>query len=473
MKSYGSLTGPLILILVGTVFLIHSLSPSFQVGDLLAAYWPYILIAWGALQFLEVCFRFATERTLPVNGISGGAWLLVIFICLAGLTASEVRKPNTWWRMAGFERGMQALGEEHEFSIDPIHLPIAHKAPHLVLESFRGSAKINGVAEGGIIVSGHKTIRAFDEGAASQTNTQTPVELLIKDNDVIVRCHQDRAQPRTTISTDLEISLPKGASLEVTGNGGDFDISGLAGSVDLSSENAGVRLQNVGGSVKIDTRRSDEIRCTGVGGTVDLRGHGTDVELTEINGQVTVNGSYTGSLSFRNLVKPVKVSNLRTEFDVQGAPGEIRLERGSLSMRDVVGPTRLTARATDVTLENFTNGLELNVDKGDVELRPGRLPLGRMSVRTQSGNIELALPQAAAFAVTARTEHGDISNEFGDGLKEAAQGRGARLEGSVGSSGPDINLATQRGKITVRKTSSAETVATVVDINKPVIALLR
>jgi DUF4097 and DUF4098 domain-containing protein YvlB len=458
MRSRGSLTGPLILILVGAVFLIHSLSPNFQIGDLLALYWPYLLIAWGALQLLEVCFRFAADRPLPVNGVSGGGWLLVLFICLVGFMASEARRTNSWWRMAGFERGMQALGEEHEFSIDPIRLPIAHKAPHLVLESFRGSAKISGVDEGGIIVSGHKAIRAFDEGEASQTNAQTPVELLIKGNDVIVRCHQDRARSRTTISTDLEITLPKGASLEATGNGGDFDVSGLGGDVDLSSENAGVRLQTVGGSVKIETRRSDLIRCTDVNGALDLRGHGTDVELAKINGQVTVNGSYTGSLSLRDLAKPVKVTNLRTEFDVQGAPGEIRLERGSLSMRNVIGPTRLNTRATDVTLEDFTNSLELNVDKGDVELRAGHLPLGRMSVRTQSGNIDLALPQSAGFALTASTQHGDIANEFGDALKESAQGRGARLEGTVGS-GPDINLTTQRGKITVRKTSGAEVVA--------------
>jgi DUF4097 and DUF4098 domain-containing protein YvlB len=298
------------------------------------------------------------------------------------------------------------------------------------------------------------------------------VELLVQGNTVIVRCNQDRAHSHASVSTNLEILVPKGASVEATGNRGDFDISGLAGDVDVSSENAGVRLQNVGGNVKVDTRRSDLIRCTDITGSVDLRGHGTDVELTKINGQVTVNGSYGGSISLRNLAKPIKLANMRTEFDVQQVPGEIRLERGSISMQNVVGPTRLTARATDVTLENFTNGLELTVDRGDVELRPGHVPIGKMSVRTQSGNIELALPKSAAFAMTASTEHGDISNEFGDALKEASQGRGARLEGSVGS-GPGVNLTTQRGKITVRKTSGAEPVATVADVDKPVVASLR
>ena len=47
MRARGSITGPLILILIGVFFLIHALSPNFQIGELLAAYWPYILIAWA------------------------------------------------------------------------------------------------------------------------------------------------------------------------------------------------------------------------------------------------------------------------------------------------------------------------------------------------------------------------------------------------------------------------------------------
>ncbi len=471
MRARGSLSGPLILILIGTVFLLHALSPNFQIGEFVAAYWPYLLIAWGGLQFLEVCFRFTMNRPLPVNGVSGGAWTLVVLICLGGLVTSQVQRPNTWWRLAGFDKGIQAFGDEHEFSFDPLQRPVG-KSPHLVIESFRGDAKIVGTDGGQITVSGHKAIRAFDENEASRTNTQTPVELLVQGDTVVVRCNQERARSRTSISTDLEILIPRSASLEATGIKGDFDVSALTGDVDLSSENAGVRLQNVGGSVKIDTRRSDLIRCTDVGGAVDLRGHGADVELTKIAGQVTLSGSYTGSLSLRTLAKPIKMSNMRTELDAQQVPGEIRLERGSISLQNVIGPTRLTTRAMDVSLENFTNGLELDVDKGDIELRPGHVPLGKMSVRTRSGNIEVALPQAAAFAMAAKTDHGDISNEFGDALKEIAEGRGARLEGTVGS-GPEVNLQTQRGKITVRKTSASEPVATVADRDKPVAAGLR
>ena len=113
---------------------------------------------------------------------------------------------------------------------------------------------------------------------------------------------------------------------------------------------------------------------------------------------------------------------------------------------------KLTTHATDVNVDGFSDGLELTVDKGDIDLKPARMPLGKMVVHTRSGNIELALPQSATFALTASTDHGEIENEFGEALKQRTQGRGARLEGAIGA-GPDLNLTTDRGSITVRKSS--------------------
>ena len=107
-------------------------------------------------------------------------------------------------------------------------------------------------------------------------------------------------------------------------------------------------------------------------------------------------------------------------------------------------------------MEGFTNALDLTADKGDIELRPGHVPLGKMTVHTRAGNIEMDVPQSASFAMQANTESGDISNEFGGGLQSHTDGHGARLEGTVGS-GPEVNLVTPRGSITLRKTSGAET----------------
>jgi DUF4097 and DUF4098 domain-containing protein YvlB len=143
---------------------------------------------------------------------------------------------------------------------------------------------------------------------------------------------------------------------------------------------------------------------------------------------------------------------MRTQLDARQVPGYFRLERGSVDAKNLIGPLKLTAHSTDITLDGFTEALDLDVDRGDVELRPEHSAMGRIAVHTHSGDIDLAVPSAAHFALSANTENGDIDNQFGDGLKESSEGRGAKLEGSVGS-GPDVNLVTQHGSITVKKSS--------------------
>ncbi len=454
MRTRGSITGPLVIIGLGVLFLLHAISPDFPIAEWIGQYWPYILIVWGVVALIEVAVRTFAGRPIPVNGVSGGAWFVVVLICLAGLTIFEVRGPNGWWQHTDWSRGLEnAFGEEHEYSVNVTQKAVG-SAPRIIIENFRGDAKIMGADGNMLTVGGHKTIRATKEGAADRSDAETPVDVVVEGTNVVIRCNQNRAEHRTFVTTNLDLSVPKGASLEVNGTSGDVDVSGLSGNVALRSGSASMRLRDIGGNVDVDTHHSDLIRCTNVQGTVDLRGHGSDVELNKVDGQVNVNGDYTGTVSLRGLSKPARVQNSRTDLQVAQVPGEVRLDRGSLSIQDALGPVRVTAHSTDVSLEGVTDALEISVDRGDVDLKPGRLPLGKITVHAGSGNIDLAVPQAATFALTATTDRGEVENDYGDGLKEQTSGRGARLEGSVGA-GPSVDLVTGRGSITVRKATEA------------------
>jgi DUF4097 and DUF4098 domain-containing protein YvlB len=169
---------------------------------------------------------------------------------------------------------------------------------------------------------------------------------------------------------------------------------------------------------------------------------------------VTVAGRYLGTLSLRQLTQPVQVSNFHTALNAEKVNGEIRLASGNLSADELTGPVKVTAHATDVRLNGFTGMLDVTVDSGDIELTPQHLPLGGMTVRTRSGDIDLTLPAGANFELSAVTARGEVQNEFGDGLQEHSQGRGTRLEGSVGT-GPQLNLTTGSGNITIRKAGLA------------------
>ena len=74
MRRRHSVIAPMILILIGGVFLIRNFFPEVRVGDLIASYWPYILIVWGAIRLGEIVVWTMEKKPLPRNGDRGGQW---------------------------------------------------------------------------------------------------------------------------------------------------------------------------------------------------------------------------------------------------------------------------------------------------------------------------------------------------------------------------------------------------------------
>ena len=174
-----------------------------------------------------------------------------------------------------------------------------------------------------------------------------------------------------------------------------------------------------------------------------------------MNGQVTVSGGYRGTLDFKNLAKPLQFEGSRnTEVHVQAVPGRISMDLSQFSAKDIVGPVRLITNSRDVKVEQFTTSLDLQTERGDIELTPGRLPLPSIDARSTSGRIDLVLPAKATFALDATTQSGDAVNDFGPPIQKEVSGRTATLKGKVGD-GPSIRLTADQGWISVRKEGSA------------------
>lgn len=444
-----SVVGPLILIGIGTIFLLRNMWPDVPMFDLFARYWPFLLILWGVVRLVEVLFWAVSSRPLPVSGVSGGEWTLVVLLCILGATVFWGMNYASHWPTGRITmKGLEVFGEPFEFPVSA-QKPVGRN-PRIVLELGRGNAKIVGTDTDTIKITGRKTIRAFQQSDAEKGDKETPLEVLPMGDQVIIRTNQDRLDGSRRASSDLEIAAPKGASFEGRGRYGDFDISDLAGAVEINSDNAGVRVQNLAGSLKADLRRSDVVRAVNVKGAVEIKGRGQDIELDNVEGPVTVNGSYSGELSFRNLGKPLRFESSQTELRVERTAGFVRIALGNITGENVQGPIRLSTRSRDVQFRDFSNSLEVTVERGDVELRPAKQQAGKIDVRTKNGDINLALPGGARFELTATTRRGEVTNDYGAPLKAESEGRGATLRGSAGA-GPAITLNTDRGSVTVRR----------------------
>jgi len=242
----SSVVAPLLLIAIGGLFLAHNLYPDLPLLDYLARFWPFLLIIWGGLRLAEVLIWAATDKAVPARGISPGEWVLVIFLCIFGASVHAVRGFNTWWPRNVTIGGLDMFGESYEY-------PVAgekqtSKTPHIVIESFRGNARITGSDADAVKVTGHRSIRSLDQNGADAANQSAPFEVAGDSNEVTIRNNQDRLSGgRVRMTADMEISVPKGATIEAHGRYGDFDVTDVNGNVEIISDNAGVRLQNLGG----------------------------------------------------------------------------------------------------------------------------------------------------------------------------------------------------------------------------------
>jgi len=450
----SSYVAPLLLIAVGVLFLAHNLYPDLPLLDYTARYWPLVLIAWGGLRIVEILIWAAKSQPLPARGVSGGEWVLIVFLSLFGMSLHAMHGVTTWWTDITPFGGIEMLGERFDYPVSGEHT--ASAAPHVVIEDFRGDARISGTDAGIVTVSGHKTIRSLDQARADRANDATPLEIAGDASNVIVRLHQESARGPQRVSATLEIGVPKGASVEVHGRGGDLAVNDITGSVSIASSNAGVQLKKIGGGARLDLRRSDLIHMEDVQGAVEIAGRGSDIELAGIGGAVTVSGAYNGTIELHRLSKTLRFTGPQTELSMEGVPGDVRMTLGDFTATGIAGPTRLSSRSRDVQIADFTGPLDVTVERGDLTLSAGKLPLSRIQARSRSGDIRLALPAAAQFSLDASTGNGEIMNDFGGPLKIEKSGRRGTLRGSVGS-GPSVELATDRGQITLETSGGLKT----------------
>jgi hypothetical protein len=444
---HRSVTGPLLLLAIGGLFLWRNLHPETPVFDLLAQYWPFLLIGWGLVRLVEVAFW----RDTRYGGFTGGEIVLVVLICLAG--------SGVW---ALHQNGIQFDTTRLIWGGTQYDYPVSASAPagnatRIVFENPRGNIKVNGAEVKEITITGQKTVRAYSRNDADRTNGNTPVEIVPQGDRLLIRTNQARASDNQQISDDLEVTVPRTASVEARGTSGDYEISDIAGDLELASGRGDVRLARVGGNVRLEIDRSDLIRAVDMkGAKLEVQGsRGSDVELENVAGQVTINGPFNGTLDFKNLAKPLQFEGARnTELSVAAVPGRISMDLGEFNGTNLVGPIRLVGSSRDIRIEQFTQSLELENARGDVELHPGRLPLPSIEARTGSGRIELVLPEKAAFQLDATAERGEGLNDFGPEIRQESDGRSATLKGKVGN-GPLLHIVSSRGSISVRKEGTA------------------
>lgn len=199
-------------------------------------------------------------------------------------------------------------------------------------------------------------------------NPSQRVEVLVSDKPRNVPGEAVAGDCRAT--SDLEINVPKGATIQIKLRSGDIDVSKVAE----------VRIENMSGDISLSevTRAVEAITFSG------------DLSLVNASGRVRLR-TISGDIDATN-IRTVEASD---DFKASSTSGDINLEE--------VAQARLNASTTS----------------GMITLTGQLARRGTYDLNSFSGDVVLNIPQDSAFSINARSPQGGITTDFA--IKSASE----------------------------------------------------
>jgi DUF4097 and DUF4098 domain-containing protein YvlB len=437
---------------LGAIFLIHRLDPSFAIGHIVRFYWPLLFVLWGVAKLID---HFAAERMgqecAPL--LSGGeaALLILLAIVLMGFGIHDwVHERAPWLHV-----DIPAFRDNYSQSRDvaPQEIP---PGSHVTIETARGSITVHGAGGNEIRVSANESASGDDEQAADERMRQVTVIVEKSGSGYIVHPeHQN--QYGNTVRADLDVQLPKSASVTLHTSHGDVSVSEIAGALDAITDGGDVEIHDAGSDVSAQTQKGD-VRIDRVAGSVQLKGRGDDVEINDVTGNVTFDGAYVGSTVVRKVGGITRIVAPWAELTVAQLTGRLEMDSGDIHLSDAGGAARIQTHNKDIEIENVAGQIDISNSHGDVKVSYGQPPREALNITNDSGEVEVTLPSRSSFQISAFSRSGEVESDFSDpSLHTTGEEENGRLEGQVGGKSgmpaPKITISTTYGTISLRKSS--------------------
>lgn len=451
-----SIAGPVVLILVGVLFLLITLGvlDRFSFLSLYGRYWPAVLILWGLIKLIE--HEQAKRSGLPARGIGGGGVFLVLFIVLTGLSATQFIRvwPNIrdHIQMGDNEdwedwTGGTAFDYSDELSKE---FPAGGT---LRINNDRGAVNIN-VAEDShtMKVSVRKKIRADKQADADTYNGKTKPNITVNDKIVTLNANTQGAGDKSVIA-DLDVFVPRNVELVITGRRGDVTITGVTGNASINQQHGEVNVSEHTGNVTIDME-SSSARVQHVKGDVTIQGRGNEVAVEDVDGAAHLNGEFQESVRLVRISKTVSFRSARTDMEFSRLDGRLDLDSGDLRADSLTGPMRLITRSKDISLDGLSGDLRLQDENGTVEV--GLHKPGNIQIENKKGDVQVTLAPNTSIKIEARSRGGEISSDFSELQINNGENQ-ASASGSIGSNGPNMVINNEHGTVEIRKGTVAVT----------------
>jgi hypothetical protein len=442
------MAGPVILILLGVVLLLTTMRVLHPEPLLrwFGTYWPAFIILWGVIKLLE--YQKAQKEGVRPAGIGAGGVLLLVFLIVFGMSATSASRLNLDALRDHINLGdddFQLFG--HTFSYDDQVQQDFPAGASLRIVNEHGAVNLTVSDDRQISVAAHKRINADNQEQADRISPGTKPQINIGDHSVTLNANTQGAGDHS-VSTDMDVSVPRNVAVVISSRRGDISVLGRTGDVEISSQHGDVSTSDINGKVTLNLA-GGSARVSQVSSDVTVQGRADDVSVADVKGSARLNGEFD-TIKLSKIDGAVSFKSARTDLEFSRLDGDLDMDSGDMRASQLTGPFRLLTRSKDVQLSGVNGDVRLQNENGAVEVHMNKM--GSMQVSNRNSDIQIYLPDKAAFQLDARSRGGEIESDF-DTLKIDNGDQQAIATGTVGAGGPHLVINNEHGGIELRKGS--------------------
>ncbi|MGA2690156.1 MAG: DUF4097 family beta strand repeat-containing protein [Candidatus Korobacteraceae bacterium] len=464
-----SFAGPVILILIGLLFLMKNLGFRFPIWHWFGHWWPLLLILWGVIILVE---NVTSTRTgYRTRHLGAGGIILMVLLVTLGVSAhysSDVDWGGVRDQLQMDDDLGGMFGTAFTFEDTMEQAFPANAALRIVCD--RGALNITPSEDGTIRVAVHKKLYAENQNDASKYNQGSKPQIESTGSTVVLNANTDGAGDHS-VQTDMDIQVPPGTTLDIASKRGDVTVNNRKADIKVSLQHGDVSLTEITGSVKVNLEKGS-IRAAQISGDVEVTGHVDSVNIDEVAGAARLDGDFYEDIRLSKIAKGVIFKTSRSDMEIASVPGDIEIASDQVRGNDLTGPTRVATGSKDIHLEDVSGDLQVQSTNGDVEVttggkQPGKLSLNtqhgdvaltlaakappdKVNVVTQHGDVTLTLPSNDGFQITAGTGKGEITSDF-DAIKIDKNNDASHATGTVGNGISKLQVNTDTGDIKIGK----------------------
>ena len=439
----------LVLLTVGFLLLLHNYR-GLDLEEVLRHWWPLALIFLGLVKLYDRTVASRSDDPGSARITSGEIWLVVgMMVLLSCVVAVDYGK-----RAIGGEKFPQVWsGDAYPFDLDVAPKTVPANA-RITIRGGRGDIIVRTADTLEIRVAGKKNIHSWNESDAQRRAGPISVEI-VQNGDGYEIHPTGVGAGDSRVAIDMDIQVPKKASVTVRNERGDITVSDMTAPVSVTSSSGDVEVRDTASDVTIEMHKGD-VKVTDTKGDIKISGKGGQVDVASATGSFTLDGEFYGPIRADKVAKGLRFISQRTDLTLTSLTGHMEASSGNLEIVDAPGDITLRTNRYSVTVENVTGKVKVDNRDGDVDLRFSSPPKADIEVTNTNASISLTLPESASFNILSDCHSCDIDSEFSaDTLKKTSVESGdSHLEGKYGAArGPKITLKTSYGAISIHKTS--------------------